>query len=136
MMPIRMQPIAAERQVAAATAGTGIPASLRMSGFTNTMYAMVRKVVAPARISVRQEDPRSSMWNIRSKNPSVPVLDPGIVVLMVCPRSLARQVILIAVPIRNNLRDDNIAHAVGGFKCRQIGAIFVSRTGGQAFRWG
>jgi hypothetical protein len=54
------------------------------------MYAMVRNVVAPARISVRQEDPRSWMWNMRSKNPSVPVLGPGIVVLMVCPRLLAR----------------------------------------------
>ena len=53
--------MAADRQVAAATAGTGMPASLRMSGFTKTMYAMVRNVVAPARISVRQVEPRSSI---------------------------------------------------------------------------
>ena len=59
--------MAADRQVAAATAGTGIPASLRMPGFTNTMYAMVRNVVAPARISVRQLDPRSWIWKVRSK---------------------------------------------------------------------
>jgi hypothetical protein len=62
-----MQPMAADRQVAAATAATGIPAALNMSGFTNTMYAMVRNVVAPARISVRNVDPRSWTWNVRSR---------------------------------------------------------------------
>jgi hypothetical protein len=52
--PIRVVANAAERQVAANTAGTGMPASLRMDGFTNTIYAMVTKVVMPARISVFQ----------------------------------------------------------------------------------
>ena len=41
--------MAADKQVAAATAATGIPAALNMSGFTNTMYAMVRNVVAPGK---------------------------------------------------------------------------------------
>jgi hypothetical protein len=67
MKPIRMQPMAADRQVAAATAGTGIPVWLRIAGFTNTMYAMVRNVVAPARTSVRHVDPRSCIWNVRSR---------------------------------------------------------------------
>jgi hypothetical protein len=54
-----MQPMAADRQVAAATAGTGIPVSLKIAGFTKTMYAMVRNVVNPASTSVRHVDPRS-----------------------------------------------------------------------------
>ncbi len=52
--PISKLPIAAERHVAAVTAGNGIPASCRIEGLTKTMYAIVMKVVKPARISVRQ----------------------------------------------------------------------------------
>ncbi len=36
-MPIRMEPKAAEMQVAAVTAVSGTPASARMAGFTSTM---------------------------------------------------------------------------------------------------
>ena len=53
-----MEPNAAERQVAAVTAARGTPASARIAGFTSTMYAMVTKVVTPARISVRQLVPK------------------------------------------------------------------------------
>ena len=42
---------AAQKQVAATTALKGMPASLRIDGFTNTMYAIVTNVVAPAMIS-------------------------------------------------------------------------------------
>src|SRR5437764_3003360 len=52
--PIRKLPIAAEIQVAAVTAASGIPASCKIAGFTKTIYAIVMKVVNPARISVRQ----------------------------------------------------------------------------------
>jgi hypothetical protein len=54
MTPIRIDPNAADRHVAAVTAGKGIPACARMAGFTRTMYAMVTKVVRPAKNSVRQ----------------------------------------------------------------------------------
>jgi hypothetical protein len=52
--PIRIVANAADKHVAANTAGTGIPASFRIEGFTNTMYAIVMNVVMPARISVFQ----------------------------------------------------------------------------------
>ena len=55
---MRIDPNAADRQVAAVTAGRGTPAAARIAGFTSTMYAMVRNVVTPARISVRQFVPR------------------------------------------------------------------------------
>jgi hypothetical protein len=47
-------PIAAAIQVAAETAASGIPASFKIEGFTKTMYAIVIKVVKPARTSVFQ----------------------------------------------------------------------------------
>jgi hypothetical protein len=47
-------PKAAERHVAAVTAASGMPVSCRMEGFTKTIYAIVMKVVSPARTSVRQ----------------------------------------------------------------------------------
>src|SRR5271156_6512570 len=59
-----MLPKPAARQVAAATPATGMPASPRISGLTTTMYAMVRKVVSPAKSSVRKLVP----WPLRSKN--------------------------------------------------------------------
>jgi hypothetical protein len=43
---------------AAVTAAIGMPEAERMAGLTSTMYAMVRNVVMPARISVRQFVPR------------------------------------------------------------------------------
>ncbi len=49
-----MLPKAAHKHVAATTAASGIPVSCRIAGFTKMMYAMVMKVVHPARISVRQ----------------------------------------------------------------------------------
>jgi hypothetical protein len=45
--------MAAHRQVEVVTAASGIPVWERMAGFTKTMYAMVMKVVRPARTSVR-----------------------------------------------------------------------------------
>src|ERR1700722_1738373 len=54
-------------------------------------------------------------------------------VLIVSPRSLARYVILVAVPICNNLRDDNVTHAVGRFERRQVRTVAMRRAGGQAF---
>ena len=53
-----MLPKPAAKHVAAATAATGMPAAPSIAGFTTTMYAIVRKVVTPARISVRQLVPR------------------------------------------------------------------------------
>src|SRR5271165_2306502 len=49
-----MLPKAAHKHVAATTAASGIPVSLRIDEFTKMMYAMVTNVVHPARISVRQ----------------------------------------------------------------------------------
>ncbi len=54
MAPMRMEPKAAQRQVAAVTAAMGMPVWERMEGFTKMMYAIVMKVVSPARVSVRQ----------------------------------------------------------------------------------
>src|SRR5438045_3604617 len=51
---MRRLPTAAEMQVAAVTAASGMPLSWRIDGFTKMMYAIVMKVVNPARISVRQ----------------------------------------------------------------------------------
>jgi hypothetical protein len=48
-----MLPKAAAKQVAAATAATGMPASPSITGLTTTIYAIVRKVVKPASNSVR-----------------------------------------------------------------------------------
>src|SRR5690349_8034239 len=66
-----MLPAAAQKQVAATTASNGIPASRSTDGFTKTIYAMVTKVVTPARASVRQVAPKranskycSSRWRI------------------------------------------------------------------------
>ncbi|SOZ62444.1 hypothetical protein CBM2614_B10243 [Cupriavidus taiwanensis] len=56
-------PIAAATQVATNTASLGMPASPRMEGLTKMMYAIVRNVVMPARISVR-----TSVWCSRSLN--------------------------------------------------------------------
>ncbi|MCY1305339.1 hypothetical protein D9M68_811560 [compost metagenome] len=56
-------PIAAATQVATKTASLGIPASPRIDGLTKMMYAIVRKVVMPARTSVR-----TSVWCSRSLN--------------------------------------------------------------------
>src|SRR5580765_4690101 len=56
--PIKKLPMAAERQVAAVTAASGMPVSCRMAGLTKTIYAIVMKVVKPARISVFQSAPR------------------------------------------------------------------------------
>src|SRR6476620_3405300 len=55
--PIRKLPKAAERQVAAVTAARGMPALARIDGLTKMMYAIVMKVVIPAKISVRQSAP-------------------------------------------------------------------------------
>ena len=49
-----MEPKAAQRQVAMVTAARGMPVFARMAGFTKMMYAIVMKVVRPARDSVRQ----------------------------------------------------------------------------------
>jgi len=57
MIPIRIEPNAAERQVAAVTAGSGMPVFSRIDGLTTTMYAMVKNVVTPASTSVRQSVP-------------------------------------------------------------------------------
>ncbi|SPC19926.1 hypothetical protein CT19431_MP70059 [Cupriavidus taiwanensis] len=56
-------PIAAATHVATNTASLGIPASPRIDGLTKMMYAIVRNVVIPARISVR-----TSVWCSRSLN--------------------------------------------------------------------
>ncbi len=56
-------PSAAATQVATNTASFGMPASPRMVGLTKMMYAIVRKVVTPASISVR-----TSVWCSRSLN--------------------------------------------------------------------
>ena len=47
-------PAAAETQVAAVTAASPIPVSWSTAGLTKMMYAIVIKVVKPARISVLQ----------------------------------------------------------------------------------
>jgi hypothetical protein len=47
-----MLPKAALKHVAAVTAGTGNPALPKIEGFTTMMYAIVTKVVRPAKISV------------------------------------------------------------------------------------
>src|SRR5262245_21421035 len=60
--PIRKLPTAAEIHVAAVTAANGIPVSCRIDGFTKTMYAIVMKVVNPARTSVRQSVPSVLNW--------------------------------------------------------------------------
>ncbi len=46
-------PSAAATQVATNTASRSMPVSARMLGLTKAMYAMVRNVVTPARISRR-----------------------------------------------------------------------------------
>ena len=58
--PMRQLPTAAEMHVAAVTAASGMPVSCRMAGLTKTMYAIVMKVVNPARISVFQVAPSFS----------------------------------------------------------------------------
>ena len=59
---MRMEPKAAQRQVAMVTAAMGIPVSARIEGFTKMMYAIVINVVSPARISVRQSVACSAKW--------------------------------------------------------------------------
>jgi hypothetical protein len=49
-----MEPKAAQRQVLVVTAARGMPVCERMAGFTKMMYAIVMKVVRPARSSERQ----------------------------------------------------------------------------------
>ena len=49
--------IALARQVAVNTAPKSIPTELRSAGCTKMMYARVRKVVAPASISVQIDVP-------------------------------------------------------------------------------
>jgi len=51
---MRTLPKAAQRQVAVVMAARGMPVLLRSDGFTKMMYAIVMKVVRPARVSVRQ----------------------------------------------------------------------------------
>src|SRR5437773_3195548 len=63
---MRMLPKPDARQVATATAATGMPAAPRITGLTTTMYAIVRNVVSPAMTSVRSEVP----WPLRSKRRS------------------------------------------------------------------
>src|SRR5207249_1760502 len=63
---MRMLPKPDARQVATATAATGMPAAPRITGLTTTMYAIVTKVVSPATTSVRSEVP----WPLRSKRRS------------------------------------------------------------------
>src|ERR1700691_4395680 len=62
-----MLPKAAQRQVAMVTEARSIPVCARMEGFTKMMYAIVMKVVAPARISVRQLVLCSAKWNQASR---------------------------------------------------------------------
>ena len=64
--PIRKLPAAAERQVAAVTAASGMPVSWRMAGLTKTIYAIVMKVVKPARTSVFHSAP--SAWNSKYRS--------------------------------------------------------------------
>ncbi len=57
--PMQMHMSAAPIAVAVAAPANGTPAALRMPGFTNMMYAMVRNVVTPASNSVLKSVPRS-----------------------------------------------------------------------------
>jgi hypothetical protein len=41
----------------------------RMSGFSTRMYAIVKKVTMPPRISRESVEPRSVMWKKRSRTP-------------------------------------------------------------------
>lgn len=59
---MRIEPSAAQRQVAMVTAGSDMPVCERMDGFTKMMYAIVMKVVKPARSSVRQVVLWSAKW--------------------------------------------------------------------------
>src|ERR1700722_12153900 len=54
------------RHVAKSTPSTGIPACPRICGLTTTTYAMVMKVVRPARSSMRTVVSFSRRWKIRS----------------------------------------------------------------------
>src|SRR5580658_5831454 len=49
------------------TEARSMPVCARMEGFTKMMYAIVMKVVAPARISVRQLVLCSAKWNQASR---------------------------------------------------------------------
>ena len=60
------EPIAAARQVATKTESRGMPDTERISGLTKMIYAMVRKVVTPAMISVRTVVPCSESLKKRS----------------------------------------------------------------------
>jgi hypothetical protein len=51
-IPTAIVPKKAARIVAAIDASKGIPAAISIAGLTITMYAIVTKVVVPARISV------------------------------------------------------------------------------------
>src|SRR6476661_2862725 len=50
---MRIEPTAATRIVATVLAPTGSPAAFRIAGLTTMMYAIARKVLAPASTSVR-----------------------------------------------------------------------------------
>jgi len=69
--PMSMVPKKAARMVATMEGALGIPAASRMAGFTMIMYAMVRKVVAPAIVSVFQLVPSSS--NLKNSRAFIPI---------------------------------------------------------------
>ena len=63
--PIMIEQIAAAAAVAATAGPTGTPAAERIVGLANRMYAIVRNVVTPPRISagaVEPREPRSKRW--------------------------------------------------------------------------
>jgi hypothetical protein len=59
-------PKTADKMVATVLGPDGIPAKLRIAGFTTRMYAMVMKVVVPPNSSVRKVEPSSWTLNHRS----------------------------------------------------------------------
>src|SRR5947207_15293553 len=67
---MRMLPKPDARQVATATAATGMPAAPRITGLTTTIYAIVTKAVSPATTSVRSEVPSPLGSKRRSSMPA------------------------------------------------------------------
>jgi hypothetical protein len=55
--PITSVPITVANMVATNTPPQFMPAPAKILGFTNMIYAIVKKVVTPARISVRKLEP-------------------------------------------------------------------------------
>ncbi len=64
--PMSKLPKTADKMVATVLGPGGIPAKLRIAGFTTRMYAMVTKVVTPPSISVRAVVPCSRSLKSRS----------------------------------------------------------------------